>query len=147
MTLPRSALLLATVAAATLAINGAGNAKAKYSTFIAVLNAGQLAPLPPSNSLGVAFGTLEPDGMFCFSMSYTLEGEESDAHIHGPGKPGANAGVHWVLDVGTPKKACVGPLTKKEKKQLRAGLYYFVIHSSEIPRGEMRGQIVPVPAP
>ena len=101
----------------------------------------------PASWFGVGFGSLEPDGMFCFSLSYELSGDENEAHIHGPALPGANAGVRWGLAVGAPKKACVGPLTKKEKKNLRRGLYYFVVHSENFLKGEIRGQIVPVVAP
>lgn len=141
---PAGAVFL--IAGVALAISGTA-AKSQPNTFVAVLNAGQLIPMPPSNATGVGFGTLEPDGMFCFSLSYELSSEENAAHIHGPALPGTNAGVRWGLDVGTPKKACVGPLTKKEKKNLRGGLYYFVVHSETFLRGELRGQIVPVVAP
>lgn len=133
-------------AGALLALSSAG-AKSRPNTFVAVLNAGQLTPMPAANSTGVGFGTLERDGMFCFSLSYELSSEEDAAHIHGPALPGTNAGVRWSLEVGVPKKACVGPLTKKEKKDLRGGLYYFVVHSEDFLKGELRGQIVPVVAP
>jgi len=141
---PAGVVLL--IAGAALAITGV-RAKSQPNTFVAVLNAGQLSPMPAINSSGVGFGTLEPDGMFCFSLSYALGTQEREAHIHGPALPGANAGVRWNLTVGTPKKACVGPLTKKEKKNLRGGLYYFVVHSENFLKGEIRGQIVPVVAP
>ncbi len=141
---PAGAVFL--VAGAALAISGAG-AKSQPNTFVAVINACQLIPMPASNAFGVGFGTLEPDGMFCFSLSYELSSEEDAAHIHGPGLPGTNAGVRWGLEIGVPKKACVGPLTRKEKKNLRGGLYYFVVHSENFLRGEIRGQLVPVVAP
>ncbi len=141
---PAGALFLA--AGAAMAITGAA-AKSQPNTFVAVLNAGQMIPMPASNAFGVGFGTLEPDGMFCFSLSYELSSAEDAAHIHGPARPGANSGVRWLLEIATPKKACVGPLTRKEKKNLRGGLYYFVVHSEDFLRGEIRGQIVPVVAP
>jgi len=141
---PAGAVFL--VAGAALAI-GSAAPKSKPNTFVAVLNAGQLTPMPATNDSGVGFGTLEPDGMFCFSLSYQLAGAENEAHIHGPALPGAKAGVRWHLEVGAPKKACVGPLTKKEKRRLRGGLYYFVVHSETFLRGAIRGQIVPVVAP
>jgi len=145
-TLPRPAGAALLIAVAALAIGSAG-ARSQPNTFVAVLNAGQLNPMPANNSSGVGFGTLEPDGTFCFALSYSLGGTENEAHIHGPALPGASAGVRWGLAIGAPKKACVGPLTKKEKKNLRGGLYYFVIHSEDFLRGEIRGQIVPVVAP
>ena len=134
------------VAGVALAI-GSTAPKSKPNTFVAILNAGQLTLMPANNDSGVGFGTLEPDGMFCFSLSYQLTGAEDAAHIHGPALPGAKAGVRWPLEIGAPKKACVGPLTRKEKKNLRGGLYYFVIHSETFLRGALRGQIVPVVAP
>ncbi len=141
---PAGAVFL--VAGAALAISSAPP-KSQPNTFVAVLTAGQLTPMPASNATGVGFGTLEPDGMFCFSLSYDLLSAENAAHIHGPALPGANAGVRWELEIAAPKKACLGPLTRKEKRRLRGGLYYFVVHSEEFLRGELRGQIVPVVAP
>ena len=106
-TLMRPAGAVFLVAGAALAISGAG-AKSQPNTFVAVLNAGQLTPMPAAASTGVGFGTLEPDGMFCLSLSYELSSEENAAHIHGPALPGTNAGVRWRLEIGVPKKACVG---------------------------------------
>ena len=146
-TLLRPAGALFLIGSAALVITGAG-AKSRPNTFVAVLNAGQLVPSTADNSFGVGVGTLEPDGMFCFSLSYSLEGDEDLAHIHGPALPGTNAGVRWDLEVSAPKQACVGPLTKNEKKNLRGGLYYFVVHTADgLGRGGIRGQIVPVVAP
>ncbi len=145
-TLLRPVGVVLLVAGAALAITSAAP-ESQPNTFVAVLNAGQLTPMPATNATGVGFGTLEPDGMFCFSLSYELAGAENDAHIHGPALPGANAGARWQLEIGAPKKACVGPLTKREKRRLRGGLYYFVVHSETFLRGAIRGQIVPVVAP
>ena len=40
--------------------------------------------------------------------------------------------MRWHLEIGSPKKACVGPLTNREKRRLRGGLYYFVVHSETL---------------
>ena len=142
----RPAGMVLLVASAALAISSAAP-KSLPNTFVVMLNAGQLSPMPATNASGVGFGTLEPDDMFCFSLSYELNGAENEAHIHGPALPGAKAGVRWHLEIGTPKKACVGPLTPREKRRLRGGLYYFVVHTETLLRGAIRGQIVPVVAP
>jgi len=142
----RPAGMILLVAGTALAITSAAP-KNQPNTFVAVLNAGQLTPMPDTNASGVGFGSLGTDDMFCFSLSYELAGAENEAHIHGPALPGGKAGVRWHLEIGTPKKACVGPLTNREKRRLRGGLYYFVIHSETFLRGAIRGQIVPVVAP
>jgi len=122
-------------------------AKNKAVNFIAVLTPGQAQPFAAnSNTFGVSYLYLDKDNELCFSLSYVEpNSNETASHIHGPGIPGgANGTVIWDLSdqPGSPRKRCVGPLTAKQIKELRAGLYYFVVHTEEYARGEMRGQIV-----
>lgn len=152
ISMPAAALMA--LAASAAAFVGAGHKKKdpKATTFIAVLNAGQVDPLPADiKGMGVAFATLDDKtGEFCFSISYDEPTtRQTGAHIHGPALPGANATVIYDFSepAGSPKHLCFGPLTKKQKRQLRAGRWYFNIHSEAYIHGEIRGQIVPVSAP
>lgn len=121
--------------------------------FFAVLNSNQEIqdPKPDSNALGNALMTYtKSDGMLCYSISYTtLVGEETAAHFHGPASAGQNAGVLFPISpdpssLGSPKSGCVGPLSNKQRKDLRKGLFYINIHSSMWPSGEIRGQVLRV---
>ena len=41
----------------------------------------------------------------------------------------------------------VGPLTKKQKKDLLRGLFYINVHTANNPPGEIRGQVLGVKGP
>ncbi len=136
-----------TSALALAATGGMFFAKNKSTNFIAVLTPGQTLPFADtSKTFGVAYGYLNADNEFCYSLSYIEpQTDELFSHIHGPGDPGGgNAIIQFDLEdnPGSPRKDCLGPLTAKQIKELRAGLYYFVIHTEEWERGELRGQIV-----
>ena len=115
-------------------------------TFIAVINSGQEVPSNSSNSFGIAHLIFDKTtDMLCFSISYSaLDGSETGAHFHGPASAGTNAGVQFALPSGSPKNDCVGPLSKKQRKDLEKGLFYINIHSSTVGSGEIRGQVLPV---
>jgi hypothetical protein len=124
--------------------------------FFAVLNSQQeiQSPKPTSNAFGNALMTFtNSDSMLCYSISYsTLVGSETAAHFHAPASVGENADV--LLDIspppdgpsplGSPKTGCVGPLSNRERNDLRRGLFYINIHSSSFTSGEIRGQVLPV---
>lgn len=134
-------------ALALAATGGAFFAKNKSNNFVAVLTPGQTLPFAEtSKAFGVSYSYLTDDKMFCYSLSYVEpNSDELFSHIHGPGPPGGgNAVVQFELtdNPGSPRKDCLGPLTNAQIKDLRAGLWYFVIHTEEWERGELRGQIV-----
>lgn len=123
-------------------------ANAAVNVFFAVLNSGQIpGGESTGNAFGVAFLTFDPDSdELCFSLSYEgIDSNETAAHIHGPGVPGSNGAV--VFDISEPQKSpknlCVGPVGGNFLKELRRGKLYFVIHSEQNARGEIRGQILP----
>ena len=120
-------------------------------TFIAVLNSGQEIqdPKPDSNALGNALMTFQKStGLLCYSISFTpLAGTEIAAHFHAPASAGVNASILFFITpdpspVGSPKTGCVGPLSKQEQKDLRGGLFYINVHSTDFPAGEIRGQVL-----
>jgi hypothetical protein len=78
------------------------------------------------------------------------------AHIHGPADVNGIAGP--IIDLSTILPAApnqtgtlvispagVSNLTAEQVAQLKAGLWYFNVHTTNFPNGEIRGQIVPEP--
>lgn len=70
------------------------------------------------------------------------------AHIHGPAGRGTNAGVKFDFFSSFPKTTSgtfssevLVDGTKIDESQLLSGMYYFNIHTSVNPGGEIRGQI------
>jgi hypothetical protein len=149
----RTSSLRSILAAAALALLVASPAVADHprpETFIAIINAPQeVPPVLDSNGQGLAFFTYDSfTRELCYSISYDgLEQAEIASHIHGPAEPGENAGVLFPISpesspLGSPKSGCVGRLTSSQGRDLRNGLLYFNVHTSDFPNGEIRGQIV-----
>jgi len=123
-------------------------AEARQLTFFAVLNGGQVVPPSPSNAMGVAFLTFDDaTKRICYSISYSgLTGSETEAHLHGA-KPGqTNAVLYDLTPAGTPKVSCLGPIKPVEERLLKQGRMYINIHTDVYVAGEIRGQVLPVPA-
>lgn len=74
-----------------------------------------------------------------------LVGTTTAAHIHGPGARGVNAGV--LFNLSPPTGESSGellrfiPVDAGDVGELRGGLWYFNVHSSQFTGGELRGQI------
>jgi hypothetical protein len=118
--------------------------------FIALLNAPQENPPRNSSAQGLAFVTLNTTNkQLCYAISYQgLTTAEILAHFHGPAAPGQNAGIVFDISpspspLGSPKQGCVGPLNKQQMRDLRNGLYYINIHTTQFTGGEIRGQVLP----
>ncbi len=82
------------------------------------------------------------DNTVTYSISFLgLSSAETAAHIHGPARPGANAGVLVELPKGN---AITGVWTYDESMEmdLLRGRMYVNVHSEKYPNGEIRGQIV-----
>lgn len=117
--------------------------------FTATLTGGQEVPENDSNAFGVAFMTFDEDSrMLSYSITFTdekLSGAETASHFHGPAEPGQNASV--IFDItpspGSPKTGSVGPLNRRQQRDLRQGLLYINIHTNLFPDGEIRGQVLP----
>lgn len=121
--------------------------------FTALLNGGQEVPENDSNAFGIAFMTLERDSkMISYSITFTdekLSGTETAAHFHASANPGESAEVVFTITpdvspLGSPKTGSVGPLTNKQIRDLRKGLFYLNIHTSAFSNGEIRGQVIPI---
>lgn len=131
----------------------AQNGKNHIMPFTALLTGGQEVPANDSKAFGVAFMTFErKTRMLCYSITFTddkLTGVETVAHFHGPAAPGEVANIIFDITpdpspLGSPKNGCVGPLTRRQVRELIRGLFYINIHSNVFPGGEIRGQVLPV---
>lgn len=126
---------------------GAPSARAAERTFIAIMNGGQV--VPPSTSQAQGLGYLTYDTALkrlCFSITYSgfdPGAAETEAHIHN-GKAGITDIVFFDLEVGSPKKGCVGPFSPKQEKALMRGDTYINIHTTVWVAGELRGQVLPI---
>jgi hypothetical protein len=122
---------------------------AKELTFFAVLNGGQVVPPSTSNAMGVGFLTFdESTKRLCYDITYSqLQGNETQAHLHGSALPGqTNAVLYDLNPLGSPKVNCLGPITANEESLLKKGRMYINIHTDIFVAGEIRGQVLPVPA-
>ncbi len=145
-------LAFSTVLAGTHSLYGKDKNR-DVQAFTALLNGGQEVPEVDSNAFGIAFMTLEKDSkMLSYSITFTddkLVGTETAAHFHATANPGETAEVVFtvtpaVSPLGSPKTGSVGPLTNKQIRDLKKGLFYLNIHSSAFSDGEIRGQVLPV---
>ena len=143
-----SSLRFVLLTCAGLALAAPLPASAVNKNFVSVLNGGQEVPPTTSTAIGTGFFTLDTTtAMLCFAVSFTtLDGAETDAHIHGPDAPFTEHPMNIIigLPLGNPKQGCVGPLTGPQMGELKKGLYYVNIHSAVNPLGEIRGQLSPV---
>lgn len=110
--------------------------------FRATLDGAQVVPPSGSPATGVGCFVLNPDNTLDYQITFSgLIGNETGAHVHGPGPAGVNAGVVFPLPLGDPKIGTLGPLTAAQVTDLSNGLYYVQIHTDAFPGGEIRGQI------
>lgn len=122
--------------------------------FQATLTGAQQVPAVFSNGTGlgtVVLNTAETQ----ITVNLTFSGLSSNAnmaHIHGPAATGGNAGVLFdftgvtpVATSGTiPQQAFA--ITPTQVTQLKAGQFYFNIHTGNFGGGEIRGQILTAPS-
>lgn len=129
------------------AVSGAASARAAEKTFIAIMNGGQVVPPSTSQAQGLGYFTYDTAlKRLCFSITYSgfdPGASETEAHIHN-GKAGTTDTVFFDLEVGSPKKGCVGPFSAKQEKALLRGETYVNIHSTVWVAGELRGQVLPI---
>lgn len=121
-------------------------------TFTAVLNGGQEVPANTSLAFGVGFFTFDRrTKLLCYSITFSaaLDGETA-AHFHGPARPGQSADILFPITPvpGRAKTGCVGPIVDARlRRALLRGLFYVNIHSTSLPAGEIRGQVLPAALP
>lgn len=106
--------------------------------------------VPPTAGAGTGDGTVvlnTATNEITWNVTFSgLTGPAIAAHIHGPGAPGANAGVLVGFD---PPKAPAGEIKgsnvilAKQVEDLKAGKWYVNIHTAANKGGEIRGQLMP----
>jgi uncharacterized repeat protein (TIGR01451 family) len=122
--------------------------KAKPSQlFVANLNGAQEVPPTGSQATGTATLLLIPDETTArVSLNFTgLSSTQTAAHIHGPAMPGGNALVLFPLPDGQFSDFQIN-LTTAQAQDLKNGLLYVNVHSSNFINGEIRGQFQSVAA-
>lgn len=130
-----------------LASSSSAFAQTRYS---AVLTGTQEAPANASTALGN--GTLilnAAENSVTVSADYfALSGAPTGAHVHGPADPGVNGPI--VITFAPLPGGATGVLaaqvqavTPTQVADIKAGRWYFNVHSGSFPGGEIRGRILP----
>lgn len=122
--------------------------------FYATLTGGQQVPAVASSGAGVGTVVLNTaETQITVNMSFSgLSSAANAAHIHGPAAAGANAGILFDFSGVTPAATSgsipeqVFAIDATQVSQLKAGQFYFNIHTGNFGSGEIRGQIGPAPA-
>lgn len=105
--------------------------------------------VPPNGSTATGFGRVtlnDAETQISVSVHWSgLTGNASAGHIHGPAAVGANAPVLFNLAPSAVTSGSVigatFAVTPTQVANLKAGLWYFNIHTAANPGGEIRGQI------
>ena len=116
--------------------------KSKPSTvFVATLTGAQEVPPTNSTATGTAVLVLSPDEATArLALSFSgLSSAQTDAHIHGPALPGVTAPPVVPLPSGQIINFGM-TLSAAQVQDLKNGLWYVNVHSSNFPNGEIRGQ-------
>jgi uncharacterized repeat protein (TIGR01451 family) len=109
--------------------------------FVANLTGAQETPPNNSSATGRASLVLSPDEKTArVSLAFSgLSSGQTDAHIHGAAAPGVSASPVFPLPLGQLSDFSI-TLTPSQVQDLKNGLYYINVHSSNFPGGEIRGQ-------
>lgn len=130
--------------------NGEIRAQFTPSTSVAYARLNGLEEVPPNNTRGQGFGRIDfavPGGTVGFASIrlFTLATPVVGAHIHGRGFPFQNAGILFDLGAADASGVVGDTFVSLDTTDLNAGLYYFNVHTSAFPGGQIRGQIVRSP--
>src|SRR6185369_5326379 len=109
--------------------------------FTAILTGVQETPPNNSTATGSATLLLSPDEKTArVSLTFAgLSSGQTDTHIHGPAAPGVSAPAIFPLPLGQVSDFSI-TLTASQVQDLKNGLFYINVHSSNFPTGEIRGQ-------
>jgi uncharacterized repeat protein (TIGR01451 family) len=109
--------------------------------FVANLTGSQETPPNNSTATGRASLLLSPDEKTArVALTFSgLSSGQTDAHIHGPAGPGVSAPPVFPLPLGQVNDFSI-TLTPSQVQDLKNGLFYVNVHSSNFPAGEIRGQ-------
>ncbi|RXK58879.1 CHRD domain-containing protein [Lacibacter luteus] len=124
-------------------------AKADLFPFNATYSGANEVPANASTAGGIIVGVYnDATNTIYYNIIFGgLSANSTAAHFHAPAAPGANAGV-TLGHAGFPTGVVAGNYTKidvftdAQETNLKAGLMYSNIHTSALPGGEIRAQIV-----
>ena len=110
----------------------------------------QEVPPTGSTAAGIGIVALSRDhATITVNLSWAgLTSNAISAHIHGPAAAGVNGPIIFPM-AGVPSSMTGSiatqsfAITPTQVAQLRAGLFYFNVHSTNFAGGEIRGQILP----
>ena len=120
----------------------------RAKTFTAALDGAQEVPTVDTTGEGRGAVSLNAaEDQITVNLAFAdLGGNNTLAHIHGPAAVGVNAGILFDLGNSGAPSGALGPLTfavtAQQVADLKAGLWYFNVHSTANPSGEIRGQIL-----
>lgn len=135
---------------ALMTIVGAMAISARADTIFSGKFSGAQA-LPPNASKAVGTATVvlnDTATRITISLDFSgLGSNQTAAHIHGPARPGGIAPILFNLgSQGTTSGSLVSlsaAVSPRQVAQLKAGQWYFDIHSTKLFGGEIRAQILP----
>jgi uncharacterized repeat protein (TIGR01451 family) len=109
--------------------------------YVATLTGAQETPPNNSTASGTATLLLSPDEREArVAVNFSgLSSAQTGAHIHGPGAAGVAAPILFHLPSGNFNDVVV-TLSATDVQNLKNGLLYINLHSSNFPSGEIRGQ-------
>jgi hypothetical protein len=134
-------------AAAALGLLLAGAAGAATMNFHANLAGTDEVPSNMTSGTGEVKASLDTKTkIFSYTITYSgLTGPATMAHFHGPAAAGANAPpVIAIHDLKGPISGTAS-LSDAQEAELKAGLWYFNVHTAAHPGGEIRGQVLAAP--
>jgi hypothetical protein len=138
----RARLIGWTAAAVVLAAGAAGAATQHYST---TLKGANEVPANTTKGTGKVSADLDTTTkVFTYKVTYSgLTGPATMAHFHGPAAPGANAPPVVPVPASSLANPMKGTATLDDAQiaDLKAGKWYFNIHTAAHPGGEIRGQL------
>jgi hypothetical protein len=110
------------------------------------LKAAAEVPAKDSAGTGIVTATLDTQtNEFKYHVEFSgLTGPVVAAHFHGPAAAGANAKPQLPIKTSPITSPIDGTatLTPEQAKELVDGKWYFNLHTSANPGGEIRGQIL-----
>jgi hypothetical protein len=136
---------LAATAAFTILMM-ASAAHASNVRYYTELNGPNEMPPNDSKATGQVIATLDTvTKVFSYDVTYDgLSGPATAAHFHAPANPGSNAAPVVPVPAGAIMSGKIhgtATLTDAQVNDLNAGLWYFNIHTTAHPGGEIRGQM------
>lgn len=148
-----SRLHLALLCVASMVVLHSSPASATIWHFKLFLDGLQEAPPVVTPGTGFAVATLN-DQTFNFDLAGSFQdllGTTTTAHVHGPATPGLSGAVLFDLDIAPGLSSGTfthtGVVSPVSAQYMLSGLAYVNIRTTFSPTGEIRAQMLSIPAP